>query len=163
KSIEIQYVGPQTISKERILAQIRTKPGQPYSESLAEQDIRTLYQTGALQNVRIFAEPQGDGAKVIIVVQTRPHGHEIEIVGAQQISVKRLRKNIDLKTSKPLDEEELEKGRQKIIDIYQGKGFTNVDVKYHVETDEAHGTSRVVYTINEGEKGVVSVIHFEGN
>ena len=163
KSIEIQYVGPQTISKERILAQIRTKPGQPYSESLAEQDIRTLYGTGALQNVRMFAAPEGDGAKVIIVVQTRPHVHEIEIVGARQISVKRLRKNIDLKMNKPLNEEELEKGRQKIIDIYQGKGFTNVDVKFHVESDEAHGTSRVIYTIDEGEKGVVSAIRFEGN
>jgi len=31
KSIEIQYVGPQTVSKDKILAQMRTKPGQPYS------------------------------------------------------------------------------------------------------------------------------------
>ena len=48
RSIEIQYVGPTTISKERVMAQIRTKAGQPYSESLAEQDIRALYTTGVL-------------------------------------------------------------------------------------------------------------------
>ena len=30
-------------------------------------------------------------------------------------------------------------------------------------TDESHGTSRAVYTINEGEKGAVSAIRFEGN
>ena len=163
RSIEIQYVGPETVSKERVLAQIRTKAGQPYSESLAEQDIRALYATGAVQNVRIFAEPQGDGVKVIVVLQTRSLVHEIEIVGAEQISAKKLRKNIDLKINRPLNEEELEKGRQKIIDIYQAKGFTNVDVKFHVDTDEAHGTSRVVYTINEGPKGTISAIHFEGN
>src|SRR5437868_7993042 len=97
RSIEIQYVGPQTISKERVAAQIRTKAGQPYSESLAEQDIRTLYATGAVQNVRIFAEPEGDGVKVIVVLQTRPHVNEIEIVGAERVSAKKLRKNIDLK------------------------------------------------------------------
>ena len=85
RSIEIQYVGPQTISKERVLAQIRTKPGQPYSESLAEQDIRALYATGAVQNVRIFAEPEGDGVKVMVVLQTRSLVNEIEIVGAEQI------------------------------------------------------------------------------
>jgi outer membrane protein insertion porin family len=163
RSVEIQYVGPQTISKERVAAQIRTKAGQPYSETIAEEDIRTLYATGAVQNVRIFAEAQGDGVKVMVVLQTRSHVHEIEIIGAERISAKKLRKNIDLKINKPLNEEELEKGRQKIIDAYQAKGFTNVDVKFHVDTDEAHGTSRVVYTINEGVKGTISAVRFEGN
>jgi outer membrane protein insertion porin family len=163
RSIEIQYVGPQTISKERVTSQIRTKVGQAYSESLAEQDIRALYATGSLQNVRIFAEPDGDGVKVMVVLQTRSLVNEIEISGAEKISAKKLRKNIDLKINGPLSEDELEKGRQKIIDAYQAKGFTNIDVKFHVETDEAHGTSRVIYTINEGQKGVISAIRFEGN
>src|SRR3954447_22705376 len=56
-SVDVQYVGPATVSKQRVLAQLRMKPGQPYSESLAELDIRALYQTGQVQNVRIFAEP----------------------------------------------------------------------------------------------------------
>jgi outer membrane protein insertion porin family len=163
RSIEIQYVGPQTISKEKVIAQIRTKPGQPFSESLAEQDIRALYATGAVQNVRIFAEPDGDGAKVIVVLQTRSLVNEIEIAGAERISPKKLRKRIDLKINGPLSEEELEKGRQSIIDAYQAKGFTNIDVKYQIDTDEARGTSRVVYTINEGQKGTISAIRFEGN
>lgn len=163
RSVEIQYVGPQTISKQRVTAQIRTKAGQPYSESLAELDIRALYATGSVQNVRIFAEPEGDGVKVMVVLQTRSLVHEIEISGAERISAKKLRKNIDLKINGPLNEEELEKGRQKIIDAYQAKGFTNVDVKFHVDTDEGRGTSRVVYTINEGEKGTISAIRFEGN
>jgi outer membrane protein insertion porin family len=163
RSIEIQYVGPSTISKERVLAQIRTKAGQAYSESLAEQDIRALYATGAVQNVRIFAEPEGDGVKVMVVLQTRSLVNEIEIAGAQKISAKSLRKKVDLKINGPLSEEELEKGRQKIIEAYQAKGFTTIDVKFHVETDEARGTSRVIYTITEGEKGSIGAIRFEGN
>ncbi|MEY2488670.1 MAG: outer membrane protein insertion porin family [Verrucomicrobiota bacterium] len=163
KSVEIQYVGPQTISKERVTAQIRTRPGQPYSESLAEQDIRALYATGAVQNVRMFAEPEGDGVKVMVVLQTRSLVNEIEINGAERVSAKILRKRIDLKINGPLSEEELEKGRQKIIDTYQAKGFTNIDVKFHIDTDETRGTSRVIYTINEGEKGTISAIRFEGN
>src|SRR3954469_5260841 len=43
KSVEIQYVGPQTLSRDKILSQMRTKPGQPYSEALVEQDIKALY------------------------------------------------------------------------------------------------------------------------
>jgi outer membrane protein assembly factor BamA len=40
-----------------------------------------------------------------------------------EVSAKKLRKHIDLKINKPLNEEELEKGRQKIIDIYQAARF----------------------------------------
>lgn len=163
RSIDIQYVGPQTISRERVVAQIRTKAGQAYSESLAEQDIRALYATGGVQNVRIFAEPEGDGVKVIVVLQTRSLVNEIEITGATKISPKKLRKSIALKINGPLSEEKLEEGRQNIIDSYQAKGFTNIDVKFHVETDETRGTSRVIYTISEGEKGTIAAIRFEGN
>ncbi|HEX4631143.1 MAG TPA: POTRA domain-containing protein, partial [Chthoniobacterales bacterium] len=163
RSIEVQYVGPQTLSKDKVLSQMRTKPGQPYSESLVEQDIKALYQTSQVQNVRIFGQGEGDGVKVIVVLQTRSLVNEIEIEGAQRINAKSLRKKIDLKISGPLSEEELEKAREKIIESYQAKGFTDVDVRYKVDTDDARGTSRVLFTITEGTKGAVSAIRFEGN
>src|SRR5438105_7536356 len=162
-TIEVQYVGPQTIAKERVLAQLRTKPGQPYSESLVEQDIRALYATGAVQNVRIFGEQDGERVKVMVVLQTRSLVNEIEINGAERISAKSLRKRIDLKINGRLTEQNLEEARQKIIEAYLAQGFTNVDVKYKVDTDEARGTSRVVYTITEGTKGAVNAVRFEGN
>jgi outer membrane protein insertion porin family len=164
RSIDVEYTGPGTVSKERILAQMRTRVGQPYSDQVVEQDIEALYKTGAILNVRIFARPEGDGVKVIVAVQTRSVVREIEIDGAQRISAKKLRKDIQLKINQPVNEEELEKARQKIIERYQAKGFTDIDVKYRVEAiDEKRGTSRVVYTINEGVKGAVSRIQFEGN
>ncbi len=163
KSIEIQYVGPQTLSRDKVIAQMRSKPGQPYSESLVEQDIKALYRTGQVQNVRIFGQAEGEGVKVMVVLQTRSFVNEIEIEGAQRINAKSLRKSIGLKINGPLSEDELQKAREKIIETYQGKGFTGVDVKYKVDTDEARGTSRVVFTITEGSKGAISAIRFEGN
>ena len=90
-------------------------------------------------------------------------GHRIVIEGAQRISAKKLRKAIDLKINAPVSEDELQKGREKIIENYQKKGFTDVDVKFRIDTDEARGTSRVVYTITEGTKGAIHAIQFEGN
>jgi outer membrane protein insertion porin family len=163
KSIEIQYVGPQTLSRDKILSQMRTKPGQPYSESLVEQDIKTLYKTGQVQNVRIFGQAEGDAVKVMVVLQTRSLVNEIEIEGAERISAKKLRKQIALKINGPLSEDELQKAQEKIVESYQAKGFTDVDVKYKVETNEERGTSRVVFTITEGSKGAVGAVRFEGN
>src|SRR2546430_14448883 len=116
RSIDVEYTGPRTVSKERILAQIRTRVGQPYSDQVVEQDIEALYKTGAILNVRIFAQPEGDGVKVIVAAQTRSAVREIEIAGAQRIKARRIRKEIGIRINSMVNEEELEKGRQKIID-----------------------------------------------
>src|SRR5213592_2378521 len=164
KSIDVQYTGPGTVSKERILAQMRTKVGQPYSDQIVEQDIEALYRTGAILNVRIFAQPEGDGVKVIVAVQTRSIVQEIEIDGAERIKPKRLRKEIKLKIGRPVDEELLEEARQKMIEIYQGHGYNDVSIQFRVDPmDQSRGTARVVFTVNEGIKGAVSKVRFEGN
>ena len=164
RSIDVQYTGPATISRERILAQMRTKIGLPYSDTVAENDIRALYNTGQVQNVRIFGQPEGDGVKVIVAVQTRTMLNEIQIDGATRISPKKLRKNLGVKLNTPLREEDLEKGREKIMETYQAHGFNDVEVTFRVEAiDAIRGTSRAVYTVNEGIKGSVSTVRFEGN
>jgi outer membrane protein insertion porin family len=164
RSVEVHYTGPETVSKERILAHMRTKVGQPYSNQVVEQDIEALYKTGAIQNVRIFAQPEGDGVKVIVAVQTRAIVREIEITGAERIKAKRLRKEIKVRLNQAVSEQQLEEARQKIIDVYQGHGFNDVSVQFRVDPiDEKRGTARVVFTVNEGVKGAVRQIHFEGN
>src|SRR6266480_1680569 len=164
RSIDVQYTGAETVGKARILAQMRTKVGQPYSNQVVEEDIAALYKTGAIQNVRIFAQPEGDGVKVIVAVQTRAILREIEISGAERIKAKRLRKEIKLRLNQPVNEQQLEEARQKIIEVYQGRGYNDVSVQFRVDAiDEKRGTARVVFTVNEGVKGAVRQVHFEGN
>ena len=51
RSIEVEYTGPASISKERILAQMRTKVGQLYSNEIVQEDIKALY-TNRLRSKR---------------------------------------------------------------------------------------------------------------
>ncbi|MFL6554192.1 MAG: outer membrane protein assembly factor BamA [Chthoniobacterales bacterium] len=162
--MEVEYTGPATISKERILAQMRTKVGQVYSNEIVQEDIKALYKTGYILNVRIFAQPQGDGVKVIVAVQTRSIVREIEITGAERVKPKRLRKEIKVKLNHAVDEQALEESREKIVEVYQGHGYNDVSVQFRVDPiDEKRGTARVVFTVNEGVKGAISQIRFQGN
>ncbi|HEY2122074.1 MAG TPA: POTRA domain-containing protein, partial [Chthoniobacterales bacterium] len=54
RQIEIQYAGPATLSRQRILSNLKTTVGQPYSEQTVEDDVRALYATGLVTNVRIY-------------------------------------------------------------------------------------------------------------
>jgi outer membrane protein insertion porin family len=162
--MEVQYTGPATISKERILAQMRTKVGQVYSNDIVQEDIKALYKTGYIRNVRIFAQAEGDGVKVIVAVQTRAIVREIEITGAERIKPKRLRKEIKVQLNHAVDEQALEESRQKIVDVYQAHGFNDVSVQFRVDPiDENRGTARVVFVVTEGVRGAISQIRFEGN
>ena len=162
-SIDIRYVGPETVSKDRILATMKTKVGTQYSATTVEDDIRALYNTGNIQNVRIFGEPSGNGVHVQVILATRALVTEIEIAGVESFKPKTVRNRIKFKVPAPADAEKLEEGRQNSIDFYQRKGFPGVEVQLQLVTNEERGTARAVYTVNEGEHGAVKQISFEGN
>ena len=163
RQIEIQYAGPATLSRQRILSNMKTIVGQPYSEQTVEDDVRSLYATGLVTNVRIYGEPLPDGVKVIVVVQTRVTLTEVVIQGNQVVKAKRLRRELNLKTGTPLDEQALEQARQKLVELYQKRGYPNTDVQYKVDVNEDRGTARVTFAISEGQRSVIKTIRFVGN
>jgi outer membrane protein insertion porin family len=163
RQIEIQYAGPATLSRQRILSNMKTTVGQPYSELTVEDDVRSLYATGLVTNVRIYGEPLPDGVKVIVVVQTRVTLTEVTIQGNQIVKTKRLRRELNLKTGSPLDEQALETARQKLVDLYQKRGYPDTDVQYKVDVNEDRGTARVIFAVSEGQKSLIKTIRFVGN
>ncbi len=69
-----------------------------------------------------------------------------------------------MRLNQAVNEQALEEARQKIIEVYQGKGYNDVSVEFRVDPiDEKRGTARVVFTVTEGVKGAISQIRFEGN
>jgi outer membrane protein insertion porin family len=161
--IEVQYAGAATVAKERLLANMRTRVGQPYSEQTVEEDIRNLYATGNVVNVRIFGEPKGDGVKVIVVLQAKARVTAVDIQGVQQFKLSRIRDKIGVKQGDTASEAAMEADRQKILDYYASKGFTDVQVSYKLEANDNLGTARVLYTVTEGGKTSIKTVRFEGN
>jgi outer membrane protein insertion porin family len=163
KAIDVQFVGPETVSRDKILANMRTRVGKAYSPATTEEDIRNLYSTGNVSNVRIFGEPQTDGVKVIVVVATKSTISEVGIRGSLKFSESKLRDQISTKPGDSLSEAALEADRQKLIEYYRGKGFGDTDVRYRTEGNEKQGTSRVYFDIAEGAKTKIDRVVFEGN
>lgn len=163
KQIDIQYAGPETVSRERILANMRTKVGRPYSEQAVEEDVRNLYATGNIVNVRIFGEPKADGVRVVVVIQSKATVGRVEVQGATKIKAGTLVKKLSTKTGQALNDATVEADRQKILDAYTDQGITDTQVVEKTEVDDATGKADVIFSINEGGKTEIRAIHFEGN
>jgi outer membrane protein insertion porin family len=63
KEVEVRFAGPKTTNDSVILANLRTKVGEPFTKTQSDDDVRSLYATGLFSNVRIFEESMGDGIK----------------------------------------------------------------------------------------------------
>jgi len=162
KEINVQFVGPTTLSKERVLDNLATKPGAPFNERLVEEDIKSLYATGSVSNARIFAEPITGGLKVTVLLQGRATIGEVLIEGEEVVTSAKIRKEISTKPGDPLSDERLNDDRQKILKLYEDKNYT--DVKVDTKTSELPDKRiRVVFAINEGPKLTINKVTFTGN
>ncbi|MBP7951215.1 MAG: outer membrane protein assembly factor BamA [Verrucomicrobiales bacterium] len=162
KSIDVRFQGQGKVDKERILSRMSLKEGDKYSKDKEESDIKTLYQAGEVDNVSIEVTASGDGVRVVVTVQARAGMGEVTFLGNSAIETSKLRSTIDLKTGTTVEESKLQQARTDIEDLYRKKGYTDVTVNYTVEP-AGNGFSRVVFNINEGQKGYLRNVQFEGN
>ncbi|MEO6262670.1 MAG: outer membrane protein assembly factor BamA [Chthoniobacterales bacterium] len=163
KQIDIQFSGPVSLSRERVMSNLKTQVGSIYSERAIEEDISTLYATGDVSNVRIFSEPLGDGVKINVVLIGRPSVEELVLEGISVLNEAKVRKDLSTKVGETYSDEKVEEDRQKILKQYQDKYFYNVDIKSHTQQLPGTNRMRVVHTVTEGPKLLVKEISFVGN
>jgi tetratricopeptide (TPR) repeat protein len=149
RAIEIQYAGPPTVTQEQILASMRTAIGQPYSERFTDDDIRGIYNTGGIYNLRIFGQELLDGVKIFVVVQCKPKITEIQIQGATTAMEAALRKELSSRKDDFLDGVALASDKQRIIDYYARTGLGPVDVEDSTDINDKLGAVKVVFSIHD--------------
>lgn len=163
KSIDVQYVGTQTVSKQRILSQIASKTGEPLSINQVDADVKSLYKGGDVDNVRVLTDNVSGGVALIFVVQTRAQYGGVEFRGNTLIDDGKLAKKVALKRNEAIDEEALKTARQDIQEMYRKKGFSEATVTYRIAAPSADGFSTVIFSVDEGTQGVLRDVQFVGN
>lgn len=161
--IEIKFAGPATISEEIIRGNLRSRVGEPYRAVTVDDDIRNLYKTDLIYDVRVTREKAADGSMIITyVVQANPRLVEIKLSGNAVIKDSALRKKITSKEGEALDERKLFTDSQALQELYQKKGYPRTEVKYVLNIDEASGRGTVTFEIKESPKIKIRDVEFVG-
>jgi len=163
-SVKIQYVGPESISRQFILSNIRTKAGDVYRLNSTQDDIHSLFATGKFRNIRVETDQADDGGvNLTFVVEARPIITAIQIEGNKKVSDSKLKKKITVKAGDPLDEVKLFEDVQEMKKLYEKYGYPDTQVKYYLDTmDEAAGRASVTFQIVEGRKIKIEQVDFIG-
>ncbi len=162
KAIDVEYVGPASVSKARILANVSTKVGDTLDQTVVENDIKSLYASGDVESVRMFAEPYSGGQRLIILVETRASLGRVHFLGNEGIDDKTLRKEVELAVGTSFDDAKLEEARRAIAERYAKKGYSDATVTYKTGIGSEGNLSSVTFIIDEGEKSLLKDIEFVG-
>jgi outer membrane protein insertion porin family len=161
--LSIQYRGAKTVDEARIRNLMNTKAGSTYRAEGLDNDIRTLFASGLVDDVRFLAEPSGAGVKVIAEVTTRPELVGVGFVGNTVFKDQKLAKESKLKTGSALSDEQILEARRNIEKYYQGYGYPDISVTHRTQPTSREGASDLIFVIDEGQKNEVRKIRFNGN
>ena len=163
REIEVRFVGPETVSKAIVTANIQTAVGKPRSRDVIEQDVRNLIGTGFFFDVRVLEEPVQDGVKVIYQVQGKAAIKEIVFEGEKRYPEERLKRELSQKVGDILDERKAHVDAQKIVEMYQKAGYADAKVEPTVSIDRDTGKAVLRFKIAEGNRVFLQRIQITGN
>jgi outer membrane protein insertion porin family len=163
REIEVRFVGPETVNRAVVMANIQTSVGKPRSRDVIEQDVRNLINTGYFFDVRVLEEPVTDGVKVVFQVQGKATLKEVLLEGNKRYKEDRLRRESSQKAGDILDERKAHADARKMEELYQKGGYPDVKVTYEVSLDKDTGKAILKFKVAEGQRIYIKQIKFSGN
>ena len=160
-AVDVQ--GNHLIATATILAKVKTRPGNPFSQEVLDEDIRRLYATGFFTDVSTELKEFQGGVLVRFLLKERPVVAGITITGNKALREEAIRKVLNSKENEMLDRRLLKDDLDAIERLYREKGFQLAEVTHDVNVEEATNKAYVSVTVIEGEKVRVKAINVEGN
>lgn len=161
--VAIRYNGPKTVDEARLRNSMSTVAGQAYRTEKLDADIKSLYESGLVDDVRFLAEPVGNSVKLIAEVTTRSELQAVGFVGNSIFSDKKLAQETKLKAGGAMSDNDILTAQRNLEKYYQGYGYPDVVVSHRMQPSAQAGKADLIFVIEEGAKNEVRKIKFEGN
>jgi outer membrane protein insertion porin family len=148
--VTIRYVGPKTIEEARLRACMGTTAGSVYKADQVDNDIKSLYESGLVNDVRVLAEPKRRGLEVIFEVKTRGViGPGPGFAGNTVFSDHRLAKQTGVRAGQKIDAPTLLAASRRIEAYYEANGYRGTKVSVRTQTTEDSNLD-FIFIIEEG-------------
>lgn len=179
--VEIKFQGNTRYSNAKLMKKMTSKIGEPLNDRKLftdAQEIQKLYQKGGYPGTEVkeydtIDTPTGRGTAIFEIKESpKIKIVEVDFVGAQAFSQRKLRKQVKTRkhwmfswitTHGHLKDEVLEEDKEKLAEFYRDRGYIDFELK---EVQFSHPTPRsmiVRFVIYEGTQYRVGDLKFTGN
>lgn len=158
---QITFQGLVNVSETFCRNKMVSAAGQPFSQTVLDEDLRRLRRTGKFLVVRAETSTAQDATTIAIHIQEYPLIASVEFVGNTKFSDRNLLKDL---TPAPGDPLNMFRARQAALDIeqrYKDAGYA--DVRVQLDQERLRDEQRVIFVIEEGPRVRIRKVILEGN
>jgi outer membrane protein insertion porin family len=164
---EIDVIGNRRIPTETVLSRVYTRVGDVYDEAALQRDLRSVWNSGYFEDVRMEREQSSKGWLIHIYVREKPTIRTIDYHGLNSVSqsdvLERYKKvKVPLTVDSPYDPTKVIKAKvvlQQLLSEH-GRQFANITVQVQ---QVPPASVSVIFNVKEGPKIKVGKIKFVGN
>lgn len=163
----IDVIGNRRIPTETVKSRIYTRAGDVYDEAALERDLRSVWNSGYFEDVRMEREQSAKGWIIHIYVREKPTIRAIEYKGLNSVSqsdvLERYKKaKVPFTVDSPYDPTKVIKAKVTLLELLaeHGRQFANITVQVQ---EVPPASVAVTFNIKEGPKIKVGKITFKGN
>lgn len=149
-----------TFDQEIVLAKLKTKSGDPFSQATFDSDLKTLSEE--YDRVEPSIDVRHGDIYIHITVWPRPKIREIKWEGNHFIKTSTLRKELGIKAGATFKRQKFNAAFNKLKEYYIKKGYFESQLEYFVTLDPQTNEADIVIEVHEGRAGIVDDIVFEG-
>lgn len=160
KAIEIK--GSKKVEKATIMARIKTMEGEAFSPEKIQEDLKSIFEIGSFDDIKIETEGFEGGLKVIFHVVEKPTIVEIIIEGNKEIETDKIKERIKLNPGVFLDHSVIAENAERIRSYYEEEGYYHATVLPIIKDVSKEGVS-LTYQVDEGTTVTIRDIKIEGN
>lgn len=160
---EIKVEGQKKIEADAIISKLKSQVGQTVSRETFRADLVSLFETGFFADVRITTKDVSGGVEVTYAVVEKPSITEIIVEGNSEVKTEEVLEAAGLKAFEILNMGRLKDATEKVLKVYEDKGFFLARVNAEIEDVIKSEQVKVRFKIQENEKVKVRQITFLGN
>jgi len=159
----IEIVGLQQVNLQTILSKLQSKKGEPFSQTVLEEDVRRLYESNLFIKIdwKVEDVESGTKVKIILTVEESVMIIEVKFEGVEEFSLNSLREGLKIADNSALNTFLVKADIKALTDKYLGKGYYFVDINYRV--DSGVRGKILTYMAREGPKVKIGDVIFNGN
>jgi len=159
----IEVVGIQRVTLPTVLNTVAIPLHTPLTYRDIQRAIRSLYQLGQFDDVRIARRTGDLGEEILVVtVQERLILGRVVIRGVEKVSERSVRERAALATGRPLDPGHIAHAVHAIDSLYEAAGYYLATVHPVISRIDS-GSVRVTFDITEGRRVAIAGVRIEGN
>ncbi len=163
--INVRFLTAQrNVPTQRLINQISLKAGMPYSSVRANADLERLIEEGLIaSDARISVYPEGSKVRVVFEVGSANLVGGVGFVGNRMFDQDDLRDEIKLRSGRMVNDKDIAAAREALLKYYHEARYPKVKIGWEEHRTSAPQYRDIVFTINEGPRGEIVDIKFQGN